>query len=88
MPYNSKTTKNQKSSYVSFETSSVNNNNNNNTKKENKPINLVDATNIESKKKSLQIEGVKYIINYYLGFIYACKYKTLNCPILTLVEIK
>ncbi|CAD8143364.1 unnamed protein product [Paramecium pentaurelia] len=55
MPYTSKTTKNQKASYTNFD------NNNNNSllekKKENKPINLVDATNIDNKKRSLHIEG-------------------------------
>lgn len=54
MPYTSKTTKNQKTSSSNFD-------NHNNSliekKKENKPINLADATNIENKKRSLHIEG-------------------------------
>jgi 5'-AMP-activated protein kinase catalytic alpha subunit len=46
MPYNCKTTKNQKGSNTNFETSSVC------PKKENKPHNLIDTTNIENKKRS------------------------------------
>ncbi|CAD8052220.1 unnamed protein product [Paramecium sonneborni] len=52
IPYNCKTTKNQKASFSNFDDSSVND-----KKKENKPINLLDTTNIETKKKSLHIEG-------------------------------
>ncbi|CAD8141859.1 unnamed protein product [Paramecium octaurelia] len=52
IPYNSKTTKNQKNSYQNFDTCSAQD-----KKKENKPINLMDTTNIECKKRSLHIDG-------------------------------
>ncbi|CAD8050046.1 unnamed protein product [Paramecium primaurelia] len=52
IPQNSKTTKNQKCSYQNFDTSYVQD-----KKKENKPINLVDTTNIDCKKRSLHIDG-------------------------------
>lgn len=55
MPYNSKTTKNQKVSYTNFDN---NNNSLQEKKKENKSTNLTDTTNIDNKKKSLHIEGV------------------------------
>ncbi|CAD8136584.1 unnamed protein product [Paramecium pentaurelia] len=52
IPQNSKTTKNQKGSFINFDSCQVQD-----KKKENKSINLIDATNIDSKKKSLHIDG-------------------------------
>ena len=52
MPYNSKTSKNQKSSNSNFDNSFLD------KKKDNKPINLIDTTNIDNKKRSLHIDGV------------------------------
>ncbi|CAD8043577.1 unnamed protein product [Paramecium primaurelia] len=57
IPQNSKTTKNQKGSFINFDSCQVKD-----KKKENKSINLIDATNNDSKKKSLHIDGVNILI--------------------------